>query len=298
MRYLQAGAVSLGLLALIVWFAGGLSIDISRVRPALLVPTFAAYVLVLVLRGTAFRTITQMPGAPRAGRWITLAARHQLVFVLSPSGAGDVAFPVIANRMLGMPIGEGARLVGEARLRDICVLGGLGCAGLAGAGQAPPLLFAGTVVAGVLLYWADGAVATMVALVQRLWPRRRPPLTPPPERHGGHRAMAALLPVALWLTASCGVAAGFGAAGHPLDLFESWIMLAGLNVVGALAVSIAGFGVAEAGAAGVLTFLGLSLARAASIAILARPLLLLSNVAACGLIELTARLVPGTARPG
>lgn len=84
--------------------------------------------------------------------------------------------------------------------------------------------------------------------------------------------------------------AGFRAAGHPLSLSEAWVMLAGLNIAGALALSVAGLGVAEAGAAGVLTLLGLPLAEAAGIALIARPILLLSNAAASALIEGIGRI--------
>ncbi len=67
-------------------------------------------------------------------------------------------------------------------------------------------------------------------------------------------------------------------------------MLAGLNVAGALALSIAGFGVAEVGATGALVIFGLPVAQAAAVAIVARPLLLLSNTAASGLVEVANRL--------
>ncbi|WP_213546350.1 lysylphosphatidylglycerol synthase domain-containing protein [Vannielia litorea] len=283
-------AISAGLLALVLWVADVGAIDLSAIRPVLLLPAVAAYVAVLALRGAQLRLLAPPTGAGH-GSWVALAGRHQLVFILSPSGAGDLAFPLLARRMVGLGTVPAAALIAGARLRDICAVLGLGCAGLAGTGHLPLLAGAGAVLFFAALYFSDITVALAGRLLRRI--RKAPPpehVAPP------NRLPAALLTLLLWLTASGGIMAGFAAAGHPLGPFEAWVMLAGLNVAGALALSIAGLGVAEAGAAGVLVFLGMPLAEAATVAIVARPLLLLSNAAASGMIEAVTRLAGAAPR--
>ncbi|WP_168222927.1 lysylphosphatidylglycerol synthase domain-containing protein [Oceanicola sp. D3] len=284
-RSALALAVSAGLLALVLWVADVGAIDLSAIRPVLLLPAVAAYVAVLALRGAQLRLLAPPTGAGH-GRWVALAGRHQLVFILSPSGAGDLAFPLLAKRMVGLATVPGAALIAGARLRDICAVLGLGCAGLAGTGHVPLLAGAGAAVCCAALYFSDVTVALAGRLLRRL--RKVPP--PEPAQFAPTRLLAALLTLLLWLTASGGIMAGFAAAGYPLGPFEAWVMLAGLNVAGALALSLAGLGVAEAGAAGVLVFLGMPMAEAAALAIVARPLLLLSNAAASGVIEAVTRL--------
>ena len=90
---------------------------------------------------------------------------------------------------------------------------------------------------------------------------------------------------------------GFAAAGHPLTVFEGWVVIAGLNVAGMLAVSVAGLGVAEAGAAGMLALLGMPLAEAAAVAVIARPLLLLSTVTASAVLDLGLAAARGSVTP-
>ena len=288
-RYLKAGAISALLLGVLLWVADLPAIDLSALRPAYLIPTLLAYSAVLVLRGAALRAMAPAPAHDLPlGRWITLAARHQLVFILAPSGSGDLAFPLLAGRMTGLSTGAATRLIAEARVRDMLVVLGLGAAGLVGAGLAPPFVLLGTALAAAALYRADLSVTLIAALLRKL---RRAPPSPPATGPGIRtRVLPVLLPILLWLCASGGIMAGFRAAGHPLSLSEAWVMLAGLNIAGALALSVAGLGVAEAGAAGVLTLLGLPLAEAARIALIARPILLLSNAAASALIEGIGRI--------
>ncbi|MDF3355738.1 hypothetical protein HKX17_17470 [Sulfitobacter sp. KE34] len=278
-------AISAVLLALVLWIADIEAIDLSITRPLLLLPAVAAYVTMLALRGAQLRLLAP-PTSAGYGHWVALAGRHQFVFILSPSGAGDLAFPLLAGRMVGLGVGSATALIAEARLRDICAVLGLGCAGLAGTGHLPMLAGAGAMFCFVALYLSD----VTVAFAERLLRRVRK--TSPPEQRtaGPNRFPAALLTLLVWLTASSGIMAGFAAAGDPLRPFETWIMLAGLNVAGALALSLAGLGVAEAGAAGVLVFLGMPLAEAAAVAIVARPLLLLSSAAASGLVDAAIRL--------
>ncbi len=288
-RALSAIAVSLVLLAVVLWVADIGAIDLTRMRPGLLIPALAAYIIVLVLRGALLRQLAPESDKPGLWQWVALAGRHQFIFILSPSGSGDLAFPVLARRMVGLDLAPATGLIAGARLRDICAILGLGCAGLAGIGYLPAITGALAIVFGALLYFSNIATALIGGLIRRIRKTSAMVEGNAPQ-HTQSRLPAALLTLALWLVASGGVTFGFAAAGNPLSLFEAWVMIAGLNLAGAVAVSLAGIGVAEAGATGVLVFLGLPLAEAASIAVVARPLLLLSNCAASGVIEVATRL--------
>ncbi|MBU2888813.1 lysylphosphatidylglycerol synthase domain-containing protein [Celeribacter halophilus] len=283
-RSLIAIAISLALLILMLWVADIGSIDLAVVRPFLLLPALTAYLVVLVLRGALY---CQLAGSGESGlrRWVKLAGRHQFVFILAPSGVGDLVFPLLAGRMVGLAVAPAVTLIAVARLRDVCAVLGLGCAGLAATGHMPLLCGAAAIACFAALYFIDITLSLAGRLIHRLRNLPETDIATP-----ANRAPAAALTLALWLAASLGVAAGFAAAGRPLSLFEAWVMLAGLNVAGALALSLAGLGVAEAGAAGVLVFLGLPLTEAVANALVARPILLLCNVAASGLVEGFSRI--------
>lgn len=278
-RTALALAVSAGLLALVLYVADISSVDLSKLRPTYLVLGLAAYLAALVLRAVLLRHLAGLENPPGFKIWLSLAARHQLFFTLAPSGSGDLTFPVLANRMLGLDLGRGTALIAGTRLRDICAILGLGCFGLAAMGLLPVLTGTAAILCGAALYFFDVTGRLAARLLRR---------DPAVARAPGGLASAGLT-LLIWLSASAAIAAGFAAAGHPLTVNETLIMLAGLNIAGALAISIGGLGIAEAGAAGVLVFLGLPLAEAAAIAIIARPVLLLTNVTASGLTELSLR---------
>lgn len=287
--YLNAGAVSLALLVLVLWLAGFGNVDLSAIRPLYLVPTLTAYLLVLVLRGAIFRNLARHAAPKSLGWWVLLAARHQFVFIVSPSGTGDIAFPVLAERMVGLGKGAGTKVIAETRIRDIAVVLGLGCIGLALTGHAPVWVGLGAVLAAAGVIWSDASIQLFGALLSKLRPKRAA-FAPRTKVSVPNRLIAALLSLTLWLVATGGIMGGFAAAGAPLSAAEALVMLAGLNVAGAFAMSVAGLGVAEVGAAGVLTFLGVPLSAAAGIALVARPILLGSNAAASGVIEALAWL--------
>ena len=280
-RTLLAIVVSVGLMVLVAYVADIGAIDLTQIRPGYLPLALIAYAGTLILRACLLRHLTTEATDQRFTSWWSLAARHQFLFTLAPSGAGDLTFPVLANRMVGMPLTQGAALIAGTRLRDICAILGLGCVGLAGLGLAAPVMIMGAILCGLALLFSDLTGRAVARLLRRA-------LSEAPSA----RWPAACLTAMIWLCASCAIAAGFAAAGHPLSIYQTFIMLAGLNIVGALAISIGGLGIAEAGAAGVLTFLGLPLAEAAAIALIARPILLVTNLAASGLTELVLRATP------
>ncbi|RKT35263.1 uncharacterized membrane protein YbhN (UPF0104 family) [Roseovarius halotolerans] len=293
-RNLKAATVSLVLFAAVLWIALGQEIDFAQIRPVLLIPAVLAYSLVLICRAKIFRLLSSIGTQHPFSTWLSLSARHQLVFIISPSGAGDLAFPVLARKMIGLETLPAARLIAEARLRDVLAVLGIGCAGIAGTGHFPVPALVGMVLCFAALFWSDLSIRAANVLVRRFKRMRaraqamHPPTEPETFASLSQRMHIFGLTLSLWVFACTGILAGFHAAGYPMSVAESFVMLAGLNVAGALAFSIAGFGVAEAGAAGVLVFLGTPLSVAAGIAIIARPLLLLSNCVASAVLELVA----------
>ncbi len=290
----KALAVSAVVLAIVLWLADVDSIDVTRIRPLFILPTIGAYVCVLILRAVLWKQLTARDADYSFVQLLTLAGRHHIVFVTAPSGSGDLAFPVIAKRILGMPPATAIGLIAGTRVRDILTVLGLGCLGLALTGFYSVLSAAGAVICCLALYWSDFTMSVIAAALRKLRHWWRPATSPDDTARAvlatPHRAVVAALTLLLWLVASCGIYFGFAAAGHAISMFQSWIMLAGLNVAGALAVSFAGFGVAEAGATGVLVFLGMPTSVAAAVAIIARPIILLSNAASSAVVEIIIRL--------
>ena len=288
-RYAKPVVVSLVLLALVIWSASGQEIDFSTVRPILLVPTVAAYLVVLILRASLLKLLAPVQKGISFRNWLALAARHQIVFILAPSGSGDLAFPLLASRIVGLKPKVSIPLIAEMRVRDICTVLALGCAGLVVTGRIPVVGIVGTVIFAGALYWSDTSITLAKAVLRRLGLKKLQVTETPKIVEKGIntplRLLTAIVTLLMWLVASSGIVFAFNASGFSINPFESWIMLAGLNLAGAVAMSFAGLGVAEAGATGVLVFLGVSFSSAAAIAIIARPLLLLSNIVACGIIE-------------
>ena len=193
-RRLRAGLVSAVLLGVVLWLADPGEIDLSVIAAGPLLGCVAGYLGVLALRGLTYRSLCTRAPARSAGlpRWIALAARHQLVFTLAPSGAGDLAFPLLAARFTGLGKGAGVGLIAGARLRDVCVLSGLGVLGLAGAGVVPGWAGLLALPAAVGLYQGEWAVRRVGRVAARLVPRlaagARRRMTPPcPTARGGAR---------------------------------------------------------------------------------------------------------------
>ncbi|MBW6419291.1 lysylphosphatidylglycerol synthase domain-containing protein [Celeribacter sp. PS-C1] len=297
-QLLKGGAVSFTLFAVLMWLALRQDLNVEEIKPVFLLPSVAAYVFVLVVRAAIFFLTAPKNTVFPFPIWLSLTARHQLVFMFAPSGFGDLSFPILAKKMLGLDMLQASRLIAETRLRDICAVLGFGCLGLSATGHFAIFTFAAAMVCLVALYWSDLFASTVITVLQRFWPsgkRRNDTETvfgvTQPSKSVMERFRLMGLTLVLWGSASLGILAGFHAAGYAIGLPESWIMLAGLNVAGAIAISLAGFGVAEAGATGVLVFLGLPLPVAAGIAIIARPLLLISNSLASVLIEIMTRML-------
>ncbi len=108
-------------------------------------------------------------------QWIRIAALHQLLFTILPSGVGDVGFPMIARRVAGIPTPAATRLIGIYRLQDIWALAILLVLGLIGSFQLVALssLAAATVLvaAACALIWSDWLTCIVLRGVERILAR-------------------------------------------------------------------------------------------------------------------------------
>ena len=182
------------------------------------------------------------------------------------------------------------------RMRDLVVVAVIGAAGLVMFGVSP-LLGGAVIVLGIGAVLATERIASAAFRAgAHLWGETRvgqflractnapaPDLSATIARSG--------LILLAWICVGGSVYAAFAAVGRPLSFAETCLLLAALNVVGALAVSIGGLGVSEAGATGVLMLVGETAGSAAGFAVLARPLLLILMAGAALVLDLIAGLL-------
>lgn len=288
----KAAVISVLLLAALFWFADFDALDFGQINLHYMAGCILLYVLMLNLRALGFGLLASEQGKQVPFRnWAKLVARHQLVFLIAPSGSGDLAFPHLAHKVTGIDTATATGIILRSRLRDICTILGLGVLGLVSAGIVHPLFTIFTILAFAAMIWVEQASRFVANIIKLILPKRFSASGWADRFHATsivgfkQRARISVLTLVIWLCASAAIWAGFLAAGYGLSYDGAWIMIAGLNIAGALAVSIAGFGIAEAGATGVLMLIGETAANAAAIAIIARLGLLFSLVIASGLLE-------------
>lgn len=267
------------LMVLLARFADLNWTDFAAISPGYVMAAIAACMLTVALRALNYRVIAAQPKPKPLRAWIDLSLRHQFLFTAVPSGLGDIGFPVLAKRYVGTDIAQGAAIIGMARLRDLFLLPALGAVGLVATQIAPPafLLLAAALGAGGV--FAEQMAAPLGRLLRRLNISKAPP-------NSGKIALKTQLirtgcTLASWLTAGLALYCAYRAAGFTMAAPQVFVMLAGLNLIGVLAISVGGLGVAEAGSTGVLILLGLPAQEAAQLSLVARPVLLLSILSAC-----------------
>lgn len=297
-RRFRALAISILLLAVLLWVADFSAIDLSQVRPLYIVLCVALYIPMLCLRALNFQILASADNSGASfGPWAKLAARHQLVFLAAPSGSGDLAFPLIAKKSTGVDTATSTGIIVISRMRDICAILGLGLSGLIGADIVPTILAIPAAIAFIALIWVERVGQMLLYLAERFLNLKVNPdgwintLAGVADASAKERLKRSGVTIAIWISAGAAAQAGFLAAGYPMSTYESWILIAGLNIAGALAVSVAGLGIAEVGAAGVLMLLGETATEAAAIAVIARPSLLISLVLAAFALEGGGRLL-------
>jgi len=100
-----------------------------------------------------------------------------------------------------------------------------------------------------------------------------------------------------WCAAMASLWTLFAMTGIRLELGEIMLVIAGLNLVGALATfTVAGLGVSEGGLAVLLALLGHA-ADSAAVALTVRPLALINSLLVCGVVELVVRVRRRATRP-
>lgn len=272
-----------------ITFADFLDVSPGHVGLALLAST-----VTIVLRAANYREIATN-GRPAPFRpWLQVSLQHQFLFTSVPSGLGDVGFPILAKKHLGLDLKTGAATIAVARLRDLCFLPALGCLGVYALDIAPQLSLAGAMIFGLGGLFLEQILSVTMRHIGKLPFRRLADIRPRkiPVHSQFRRCLYSL---SSWISAATALWSAYMAAGLDLSPPSCFVMLAGLNAVGVLAVSVGGLGVAEAGSTGILSFLGIPLAEAAKISLIARPLLLLSVLAACGALWAGLRALPGPA---
>ena len=291
-RGLASASFGVLLFGALVWFGGAYDVNLAKINLGYAIACVLIYVLMLLLRAMNLRLICGTIEAEDSFRnWCRLAAYHQLVFIVAPSGTGDLAFPALARKIVGVDLSKAVGTIVLSRLRDVFAIIGLGAMGFAGSGMQPLLTAGAATLAFACLIWTELAISSILMLLTKILPKvpgapdLLVKLREAAQFHSGNRLRHSALSLSIWLCAGTGVWFGFYAAGYPLSLFECWIMLFFLNLAGALAVSIAGIGFAEAGVAGALMLFGETALEAAAVAVVARPTMLLALIIAAMFLE-------------
>jgi uncharacterized protein (TIRG00374 family) len=312
--------IGIGVSALsLAWFIGvadrsALSRAWETLSPEMFVAASAMFFANLAIRAVRLILLSSDRGS-FAGflPWLRLSVVHQAAFMVLPSGFGDLGFPMLAKRIVGVAGTRAARTVLIYRLQDAWVLLMIGILGVTlmsvQIDRQPVLVVAIVLLTGAglvwsadLARWAAIAIARMLSclvlvLKNQRFARIYQSLTDFAESVAQpiatrHRLLTALAAVGCWSAAAASAWVIFDMIGTGLEPVEILVIVAGLNLAGAFAsFTIAGFGISEGGLAGALLLLGYGAAEAVAIALVARPLLLINALFVCGVVECAVRLV-------
>lgn len=314
MRWALATAAAAAALLILGRFAdlNALADAWKRFDPILFALAAALFLANIAARGWRLRTLSAADPDESPARWLRLAALHQAVFTLLPSGTGDLGYPMLAARITGTDPARALRALFIYRLQDLMALIAVGSCGLlllgaplangplivalaalaAGAGllAAPDLARFGLILLGQLLgatrfghgaidRWRASALAHVRLLTDGI------PV--------GVRVRSAVATLMSWCAATASLWTLFYMTRMPLGVGEIMLIMAGINLVGALATfTVAGLGVSEGGLAVLLVLLGHPAGEAAAIALTVRPLALVNSLAVCGIAEAIVRFGP------
>jgi uncharacterized membrane protein YbhN (UPF0104 family) len=291
-KLFAASGISVVLIAGLLWAADwSLFVD-TQLRLSLVFVAMGSYFCGVGFRAASLRTLAPV-GLRGAWRdWFRLAARHQFVFSLMPSGMGDIGFPFLAKHYTAVQIADAVRMIAQFRLRDAFVLILFAVVGLVLQTFSYTYALVILAVSLALLYWMDDFVLVCLRGATRLLSAGR--ITAflqlcdaREDVAGSDRALRMCFSIATWAFVTTGMYYCFAAVGKTIPLGEVLLMLAIMNAVGAIAISIAGFGIAEAGMASTLIMMGEGVASAAATALVVRPLLLFCMVGASVLLDLS-----------
>lgn len=283
-------SVSVSLMAAVYLASGGEFATVSVASAVWLVPMLAAHTLLVFARGRSFRLLSQCCEGRSTWEWIGLGGRHQAVFALLPSGTGDVVFPLLAQRMVGLEAARSVNLILQVRVRDGLILATIGLTALLSYGDLiayTPILL---VVSLATLWYSDDLIMMVLKPVLSRFGQHQAvvryanAIAQSYEHDPKRRASRVFWSSTVWICAITAVACACFAVNQSVHIREVLLIIVGINLAGALAPAIAGLGVSEVGATAALVLAGFSLEEAASVGLVVRPLLLASVVLA-GLIS-------------
>ncbi len=312
----MVGSVLLLLPLLAVIDAASLGVTLQMIAPPYALLALGLCLCSIVVRGWRLKVL----GLTADGRGsvldaVRLSALHQVLFTLLPSGSGDAGFPLLAKRLNAGTTQAATRALIVFRIQDLWALAALAGIGLflwSGGPQLSSILLPlGVLLALAGLYWAPSLTLSVghfllafapnlgaerpsgwreqtIAWLRSLAAEFGRPLTPRQCAHG------AWLTLLSWCFAAGSIWSLFGMIGQDLRVGEVLIIIAGLNLVGAVAVfTVAGLGAAELGLAAILMLLGADLASSATSALVVRISALGVVLLSCGLIEAGIRAMSG-----
>lgn len=280
-QWLLAILVSAGLLAVLLRFTDFAFPDMSRLAPRWLVLVLAAHMLAVCCRGALFRALAREKGREGVAGWIRLAARHQAIFSILPSGVGDFSFPFLAKRFVALETEKALRVMILFRQRDLVALTVIAVAGATIVADQTFLAGIALFAGAICLWFADDIVSFAATILGKFIRRGKVAgwlkLFAMTEKLTLYeRATSWVLTVVIWAASTSAVLAAFFAVGQHMTIGAAFLFLALINAAGVVAISVAGLGVSELGATSALVLTGRSIQEAAATALVVRPTLLLS----------------------
>lgn len=301
-RWLLALVLSIAFLSVLFRIADIGAVDFSGFQPTNFLIISVAYAAGLIGRASLIRMTVSGGLKISLWDWMGLTGRHQFLFTLAPSGLGDLGFPGLAERVTGLGGDKTVPALLAVRTRDALILI---AAALAGFGQ-----FSGFPELFLILAILVLATQFMVPFAPRLMPNswRMHRLCPPflrarDQNNDQAQAQAnifrsiflpAIVSIGIWSLSLFAIFMAFQAVSLSLSLLDLLLVLAVLNFVGAIGLTVGGLGVSEAGLAGAMILLGYEPMAAAATALSVRPLLLAGNLSAAAILYVPHRFKGST----
>ena len=303
--WLVSLAVSLGALVMLLT-----QVEIARVgallagsKPVLLAAALVAFLLDALFRAVRLTVLVPNSRDHSVAGYLRVVALQGVYAMVIPARLGEVAYMVLLNRMLGLRPGAAVANVVYQRICDLVVgmvLFGVAVAMVVDGDLLKPYVIGLLVigfVAVIMLWMRIERVLDFLGRLMHRWrrwrlgramlrsvlqARRWSTLTSEP----GRRARVLLHTVLQWICSVLGVAFLLLAFRDDFSVAELLFVGVGFQFVAAIPVyAIGGFGIAEAGLAGLLLILGYATGEAASLSIAVRLLIFASPFAVFGLLS-------------
>lgn len=260
----------------------------------------------LLCRGKRLSLLADEESSATLFSWTHCAARHQILFSLLPSAAGDLGFPYLCNKICSVDYKTGTRIVAQYRLQDLVALVALFALGFALYLEYMALAFTVCLFIPVAFYWSEAIASrlmkTLLHFVTRLRffegatiaakLRAMTKVERVQSVSATQRALSAILTISNWAIASAMFWCLFKMVDQELGVGTILLVVAGLNLFGMFnALTVGGLGIGESALATILIYLGYDYKVAVATALVVRPCALVVTIVACLLLELAAPLV-------